>query len=158
MFTNTQAEYKNSENNTRQTCQDYFLLCVRPGFTHNLCEQPNRSANVLYQKKASHADYFLACGRARYEKSINVIREEKMKLEREKHHVYRISMFGNSKEIRNRMILIGQSTHLLKLGEFDEYEGFAIIENNVKQELDILDIGLDDLEESIKEFAFNNNR
>ena len=78
------------------------------------------------------------------EHSLNVER-----LEAEKMHVYNVGLFGNSKELRNKAIIIGQACNLMERDILDYREGVEMISSNTKQIINTLDMNLSDLENQI---------
>jgi hypothetical protein len=81
-----------------------------------------------------------------YEKSMRDSRLSISRLEDEKDHIFNVGMFGNSKEIRNKAIYIGQTSGLMVKELLSLSEGATIIQSNSQSIIDILDVQLIDLE------------
>ena len=77
-------------------------------------------------------------------------REKIYQLEAEKKHIFNIGMFGNSKEVKNKVIIMGQTSQLMKDGRIDINEGSNIIYSNAINIIEILEVQLTDLEKQIK--------
>ena len=86
----------------------------------------------------------------RYELSNRRNQEKIYQLEAEKKHIFNIGMFGNSKEVKNKVIIMGQTSQLMKDGRIDINEGSNIIYSNAINIIEILEVQLTDLEKQIK--------
>ena len=91
----------------------------------------------------------------RLEKNVASNREERERLEREKSHIYYTGLFGNSKEIRNKVMMIGQAAYMLKHSDSGSDKAIDIIEETSRQIMDVLDTTQQDLEKKSKIIQLN---
>ena len=85
------------------------------------------------------------------EREYSASRDENEKLIVEKNHIFKTGLFGNSKEIRNKVLLIGQAVHVLREGVMEAVHAIDIIEDSANQIMSILDITQKELEEQAHE-------
>ncbi len=76
-------------------------------------------------------------------------------LQEEKEHIFRAGLFGNSKEIRNKALIIHQATLMFGNSQLDIEETKRIILDSSKKIIEILDITIIDLEKDLKDLRNN---
>jgi len=85
------------------------------------------------------------------ESKYSASRDKNERLIIEKNHIFKTGLFGNSKEIRNRVLLIGQAAHILRLGDMETEQAIHVIEESTSQIMSILDMTQKELEQQAHE-------